>query len=106
MDLRKIDELIAEHIMADTIIENDFGPIRTMPFRHYSTDISDAWAVVEKVESHMFTLTAEEDKLPMWGAAFGFWNTEKQDFDLIESLADTAPLAICLAALKVKGIEV
>lgn len=122
MDLRKIDALVAEHVMGlevqkDQITKNWYSektPDDKSEFfigksndkiPKYSSDISAAWAIVEKVESHTFTLTAEEDKLPMWGAAFGFWNSEKQDFDLIESLADSAPLAICLAALKVSGIE-
>lgn len=69
---------------------------------HYSTNIADAWKVVEKMENtHRFSLhrTVKEN-----GWQVIFWDIET---DAHRSLvAETAPLAICLAALRCKGIDI
>lgn len=55
----------------------------------YSTDITAAWQVVEKMkEQHVFEI----------GFEYGRWECS---FDWDESKASTAPYAICLAALEV-----
>ena len=95
---------------------NDFEP---------SIDIRDAWRVVEKVsESFVKTGFSGGVDIGTWtdfhlekGSASGdFWtatfqrNDERNSVgtDVCEwtSYAMTAPLAICLAALKAKGVEV
>lgn len=63
---------------------------------HYSTDIAAAWEVVERVDD-VFVLAG----FP--GAPIGWSATFSVDF---EASADTAPMAICLAALKSVGVEV
>ena len=61
----------------------------------YSTDIAAAWEVVEKMHSRDFSMMAEwDDEDRMWFV--GFSNKESYKADE----AATAPLAICLAALK------
>lgn len=86
-DLRKIDALVDEHVMGwgCYIVPN------------YSSDITAAWEVVEKMEGEWFNLSAASPK--GWYAAFGSPDNES-------TYGDTAPLAICLAALKTKGIDI
>ena len=64
----------------------------------YSTDIAAAWEVVEKLKADGFSLMAEwDDHDGMW--YFGFSNASSYK----AGEADTAPHAICLAALKAVG---
>jgi len=70
--------------------------------KHYTADISAAWQVVEKIrEEYGFAIRE----------LFGVYEVviveRKNIKNTIESAsADTAPMAICLAALKAKGVEV
>jgi hypothetical protein len=65
-------------------------------FSAYSTDLAMAWQVVEKVGTPRQPLQIWRDR-HAWCAAFG-------QFPPVS--ARTAPLAICLAALRVRGLEV
>ncbi len=103
---RDIDALVAEHVMeidGGVRHTNDYAVFEARPddpvtgewvsIRHYSTQISAAWEVVEKVERRgaHFMLESTGKK----GA-----NTWCAQFDPGEAVsADTAPLAICLSAL-------
>lgn len=60
----------------------------------YSTDIAAAWTVAEKVRSKGFTLSINEE----WIVWFEAGPTVQH-----RAIADTAPHAICLAALKAMG---
>jgi len=64
--------------------------------REYSTDIADAWMVIEETRKRGWNPYIE-------GSIFGKWICMFQDIHSPNStgriLADTAPLAICLAAL-------
>ena len=73
---------------------------------HYSTDIKAAWEVVEKMRADGFVGEFVQD-VPD-GASARFW-----DNPLFEAFTetkmpadDTLPLAICLAALRAKGVKV
>jgi hypothetical protein len=55
--------------------------------KHYSTDISAAWEVVEKLKPQFQEITIDADK---------DWRCY---FDSACAFAETAPLAICRAAL-------
>lgn len=84
----------------------------------YSTSISDAWQVVEKLvkegDEHPVNL---HKGLPAFGdhatpfevyknyAGYPGWTCYFHDYEVCVH-ADTAPLAICLAALKAVGVEV
>lgn len=92
---------------------------------HYSTSIADAWLVVEKLaqnyhkdtgigsgySGHGFVLehcTENSEgrwicRLPSTVCAPPY---EEMDSFAVYQTADTAPLAICLAALKAVGVEV
>lgn len=99
---RKIDALVAEHIMGwpGQKINVDWS-IPRGPLPNYSTNIADAWEVVEK-----FT----------YGWQVGLTMDNEVSCSLvvdkigispsIEVFAPTAPMAICIAALKAKGVEV
>ena len=117
MNLREIDRLVAEKVMGwEEVKENDFIKrpdvdfIGKAPDRfcedawsilpNYSTDISDAWEVVEQLrEKELYvdidTFAEHYDVRVVSGP-----------YEVGHSLSETAPLAICLAALKAVGIEV
>jgi hypothetical protein len=112
---RELDALVATKIFKHTIAETDdcngednFWIADAMAERrdwiglpNYSTDISDAWTVVEKMreraEAWEFNI---ESNLGKWKAGF-FSNGEYFDSDWEE----TASLAICRAALRAVGGE-
>lgn len=67
---------------------------------HYSTDISAAWQVVERLHEKGYALTLhnepDEDAGYTWGASVGGDSADA----FVESWEDTAPMAICTAALR------
>lgn len=112
MDLRKLDVLIGQHIFGFTIVDDKMlgrvdkfisknGAIIALP--QYSKHIASAWDVVEKIKarnSEIFCLNFYYEK---WHCGF-----ERLHHDYIENEVsnESAPLAICLAALKAKNIDV
>jgi len=67
---------------------------RYSPYKQYSDDIAAAWEVVEKLKLHIGPTSNEKQE--SWYAS----NRHNfNDPDLIIVIADTAPLAICRAAL-------
>ena len=128
---RELDALVAEQVMGEKLIPDGHcdecrslgGPIMLSEYGYgppasYSTDIEAAWAVVEKLIAmtvpykdtvmHRVVFTLEHHEVNringpnQWNARImllpepGQW----EDID-----AATAPLAICLAALKAVGYE-
>jgi hypothetical protein len=72
----------------------------------YSTDIAAAWEVVEKVRTKKISVslvTCWDDSKDMmqWVCKIEWGGTDRFEF----ALQDTAPHAICLAALKTMGID-
>lgn len=94
---RELDALIAEKVMGWTYDEvlgwnSPDGKLTGQPCpRAYSTDIAAAWAVVVK-----FTGVARVE----FHQAEGWWIELGNGYDSASATAPTAPLAICLAALK------
>lgn len=96
----------------------DKGIPDNMP--HYSTNIADAWLVVEKLKGMGFGVTINEvckrsGFYKYNDNVLGYWHcnftvSDKDDNDKLlktnPEIAETAPLAICLAALKACGDEV
>jgi hypothetical protein len=69
--------------------------LRVQHYRPYSSDISAAWEVVEQLsEARPLQLRREQQQ---WLAAFGTAEPVS---------APSAAIAICLAALRIRGIEV
>lgn len=109
MDLRQIDVLVAEKVLQWKRGRTEYGE---MPWKapdgkgylfvpRFSSDIAATWQVVEKMRERE-TYIAVECHPNYWRAVVydGNWY-----FELSEH-ADTAPLAICLAALRTVGVEV
>lgn len=115
---RELDALIAEKVMGWTRLEHS-APDALVPagadpsqrinltfVPRYSTDISSAWEVVEKLGAEGFSLhlKAHRHENPPKGEeheAF-FWSNLVHR----EAFASTTPHAICLAALKtVPGVS-
>lgn len=106
----ELDALVAEKVMGWNLIdypnigvieiETEDDSFDLAEFKP-STDIKEAWDVVEFTENNvggieLISLCDEKKYL------FRIWNGKEN----IEANAETAPLAICLAALKAVGIEV
>lgn len=120
MNLREIDKLVAEKALKqETRIRwvvtkkkyeykfyNVNGDETWLPLPEFSSDIKDAWYVVEKLRDRYvyMNLTNNDDS----------YCCELMEQDLENSSryftyyadAETAPLAICLATLKLYGIDV
>jgi hypothetical protein len=122
---RELDALIAEKVF------KNLEPMDVVPLHipHYSTDIAAAWLVVEKLRELNFSSDVSSYptsrkwlKPPHEGALASSWTlqTTKEcyqccitryevDFGgwivVCDPVADTAPHAICLAALKAMNIK-
>ena len=105
---RKIDALVAEHVMGlelrDGLVDmseelNSKGCWREP--KCYSTDIASAWEVIEKLKDSLDLVEI------FWDIDCWCCNLWKDGEEIIRSHAhETAPLAICLAALKAKGVRI
>lgn len=100
---REIDKSVATTVMGWKIEHGELGhehftkngEIRYLPF--YSTNISDAWKVIDKLKDNWtyFNLFYEGEK---WKCDFGRLGFDSTIYD-----QDTPQMAICLAALKAVG---
>lgn len=93
---RELDALVAEKVMGHRVINMVDGPWEVLSVGHgdwlrsYSSDIASAWEVIESPAcegGHKVSLSCEHD---IWLCSISGHEAE----------AFTAPLAICLAALK------
>lgn len=114
---RERDCLVAEKVMSIKVIDLGDGilyynaPIGTCSFycknhQHmlpeYSTDINAAWDVVEKMRN---ILGQDIQSFSLWTTTTGTYGAHFK-LGINNSFGDTAPLAICLAALKAMGVEI
>jgi hypothetical protein len=102
----ELDALIAEKVMGLNGAAHDGPYLGDGPaLEHYSTEIAAAWQVVEKMRGR-------NDIQGMPIKEISVTQTASQYHCIIESYgtfsgyADTAPLAICYAALKAVGYNV
>lgn len=103
---RELDALIADKVMGwiDVHREGDwgylgrpFGAFRDFRIPNYSTEITEAWEIVEKLRPHF--LIRIENSGSLWIIDFGC-------SDPITRIgAVSAPHAICLAALQAVGYK-
>jgi hypothetical protein len=75
------------------------------PLPPYSTDIAAAWQVAEKFKSNVmdgFTILFDPER-KQWRAGALWWTgyEQAQWWEPESAMAETAPLAICLAALRI-----
>lgn len=117
---RELDALVAEKVMGESWCQlmkdgeatSETGPRKCLcgaigyPYEHhrpYSTDIAAAWEVVEKIG--LFT-----DKQLVLAHDGQNWiiceEVTPAGCQMILASADTAPLAICLAALNACGVDI
>lgn len=78
--------------------------LSTLP--RYSTDIAAAWSVVEKMRGEGVYIDVQP-RCDRWDTVAGWQGPDDGDiWEQVSLTADTAPLAICLAALRAKGVDV
>lgn len=114
---RAIDALIAEHVFGCVItrskhtdelmtcFDKDIGNV---PLLNYSTQIQDAWLVVEKMREKLkwsFSLDTFYRKKNYF-CRFEKLNDEGFPHTSYDEVNQSAPLAICLAALKALNVEI
>lgn len=115
-DLRRIDALVAEHVMGKKPLTYRWGggvqgaESWETSAEHYSTSIKAAWEVVEKMRESRMLIWIQISPGGNYRAEVHQF-THLQDVGFyeriaLEEVAATAPQAICLAALKAKGVEV
>lgn len=91
---RELDALIAERVMGKKVDQSSPCLEDGSLIPRYSTHIADAWLVVERFEN------VEVEKF--YHAYTAAVHIENRAYSIQE---ETAPLAICLAALKAVGNE-
>ena len=105
---RELDALVAEKVMGWVWGIDDErlqylvpagAQLTRPPLPHYSTLIADAWQVVEKIGFMNLAFGDTSDQHP--NVTVRFWGEKAGQSCYVE--ADTAPEAICLAALKAVG---
>jgi len=109
---REIDRLIAEQVMGWTNLSVAGTRFGTTPegkshsiVPQYSTDLSAAWEVVEKLRQVGYQGGINwSDSEPEYECAFGSSNVPPHERQSCR--AETASLAICLAALQIVGIPI
>lgn len=105
---RDIDKLVAEKVLG---LEIRYGNIvrdgKRSGIPSYSQNIEHSWKVVEKLRNHRdFTLSDcldEEDKKIYYA---NFQYNDSYHIKNYDAFSASAPMAICLAALKSVGVEV
>lgn len=116
---KELDALIAEKIFGEDQTPRDVDSGHTIPHfpkvfipyipRNYSTDIAAAWEVVNHMRNKhwrdVLTLFSPEQECATPWRAFFSKKFVEIDEDKFES-GESAPHAICLAALKAVGINV
>ena len=114
MNLREIDRLVAEKVMGwepfyddgDLIsFVTEFGTLFFSDDEsewNPTIDIADAWLVAEKLKIAVIPQAGEPPKNMKYLAEID----RRPLGGYYEAFAETAPLAICLVALKTVGVEV
>jgi hypothetical protein len=111
MNLREINWFVAEKVMNWHVWENEDGELMVTKgygcYSHcpsFSTNIADAWQVVEKLyKDKGLRMFVGLDFPPLYMARL---KDDKGDWIGHGTEAETAPLAICLAALKAVGVNI
>lgn len=105
---RELDALVAEKVMGWRWFTDEFNPRpvlvppgmpRQSALPSFSTDIAAAWEVVERLRG-MEPELSWNDEARCW--IVGFWKGPSAP-STIHGSSDSAPNAICLAALKAVG---
>jgi hypothetical protein len=107
---RKMDALIAEHVMGWQFYRDITGTYTTNPntgnletVPHYSTDIAAAMEVVEKIRAEGFVNI--EAGYSAFDVTMKDFSKGVDDIKVVWGIQPKLPMAICLAALKLRGVE-
>lgn len=94
MGLRRIDLLVAEKV-------EGIDPTKAWTIERYSADMAVAWPIAERLR-----LSVSPHGESMWAAGQPRPSeTEPNVIETDQQIAGTAPLAICLAALRLAGMS-
>jgi hypothetical protein len=99
---RELDALVAERVMGWVQEEPQPHPVNSFAIYFggpppYSTDIAAAWQVVERMREQEYSIALDSDTWLKHPYAVHFIGGNS---GCVSCTADTAPLAICRAALK------
>ncbi len=107
---REIDRLVAERVMGWTNLYGAGTRFGTTPegkshriVPPYSTDMSAAWEVVERLRKSGYQGKIDWAR-PELGYECIFWSSPVPPTEMQLPRAETASLAVCIAALKVMGV--
>lgn len=110
---RELDALVAEHVMGYECVCSD-EPV-DCPVHYaedldtllpYSTDIAAAWPVVERMRELRWVFSLCTLNAGDFYCIFKVHEFSSRPSAIHDARADTAPHAICLAALRAVGVEV
>ena len=125
MNNREVDRLIAKHIFENPYADHEYvhnGQYETRDgtmsyfcitcgepggyhrMLAYSTDIAAAWTVVEKLRQTGYSITITGQGGAFYTIYIDKWTV--LDTSVIRLDHTRAPMAICLAALRVVGVDV
>ena len=106
---RELDAEVAEKVFGWKLLNEAWGPYRWQGDKGrnalpaFSTSIEDAWRVVDNMSRRNFYFDIDNHykyhAQGYWEAAFGGLSDAAHHI----GIADTAPMAICLAAIKAVG---
>lgn len=86
---------------------HDGKPVFKQQIKNYAADISAAWEVAEKIKLLPYwpsdAKSGPISELRIWWSENTLWNCRTWGEDFHEGEAETAPLAICICALKAVG---
>ena len=106
---RKIDALVAEHVMGlemagpdcpESFLQSYGSKCRgALPVPYYSTDVAVAWEIVEKLRHDYGDLQIDLDRS-------GANSIEIYEPEIVVNNFHSFPRMVCEAALKAKGVSV
>src|SRR5262249_37475866 len=113
-DIRDLDILVAQYVMDHHVIRLKKGGFRERtrqghirPLRAYSADVAAAWEVIKKMRWLLLPIS-DGNWFSLVGGEEG-WNSPADLIQYLQSadfatggaaVASTAPLSVCIAALK------
>jgi hypothetical protein len=114
---RELDALIHQYVFgvdAGDIYYDDTHQEIMISLPKYSTDISAAWEVAQKIvdmdDDHQFEIHLSPSQDKECTASVRYWDKTNHDDPVLAGpfyiLGESAPHAICLAALKAVGADV
>lgn len=87
---------------ANSLVKDEENRTTWIDVPYYTADILAAWEVVEKFHEHNFLVNYLTDEIP--GLSKIGWHAAFDDEHAMG--CETAPEAICIAALKMIGVEI